>query len=187
VREFVFGYGSLAGGELTVRGERNRHGFVTELRGVRRGWGVAMDNRSDLPGYKYYLDEHGGRPAVAVCFLDIELDGPRAGRVNGVCLPVGPAELAALDLRERNYDRIDVTDRVPDCARGRVWTYRGSIGGRSRFEDAVRAGTAVIHAGYLGSVHAGFRALGEQEWAVCAPSLEPGGLPVVELVRRDLP
>jgi hypothetical protein len=99
----------------------------------------------------------------------------------------GTSAIAALDHRERNYDRIDVSDRLPDCGGARVWAYRGSVAGRRRFADAVRAGTAVIDAGYLGAVRAGFTGLGETEWEACAPSLDPGPLPVAELVRRELP
>src|ERR687894_1532691 len=43
VAQFVFGYGSLAAG---FAGRRAR------LHGHRRVWGVAMDNRLDIPGYK---------------------------------------------------------------------------------------------------------------------------------------
>ena len=179
MREYVFGYGSLVVG---VPG-----GFVAELPGMRRGWGVAMDNRADVPGYKCYLDGDGHRPAVSVCFLDIEPDPSPGARVNGVCVPVGAEELVALDRRERNYDRIDVSDRFEELGRARVWTYRGSVAGRARLAAAVRAGTAVIHADYLAAVEAGFRALGEDQWTACAPSLQPGGLRVLELVRRELP
>ena len=179
MREYVFGYGSLVVG---VPG-----GFVAELPGMRRGWGVAMDNRADVPGYKCYLDGDGHRPAVSVCFLDIEPDPSPGARVNGVCVPVGAEELVALDRRERNYDRIDVSDRLPECGGARVWTYRGSVAGRRRFAEAVRAGTAVIDAGYLGAVRAGFTGLGTAEWEACAPSLDPGPLPVAELIRRQLP
>jgi hypothetical protein len=175
----VFGYGSLVTG---VPGS-----VEAELRGMRRRWGVAMDNRADLPGYKCYLDSAGRRPDVSVCFLDLAVDLSPGARVNGVCLPVGEEELAMLDRRERNYDRIDVSDRFADLGGARIWTYTGSAGGRARFDTAVRAGTAVIHAGYLEAVEAGFRRLGEEQWAACAPSLDPGGLPVLKLSRRELP
>lgn len=60
--QFVFGYGLLAAG---VRGRRAR------LEGYRRVWGVAMDNRVDIPGYKSYRRrDDGSRPAVYVAFLD---------------------------------------------------------------------------------------------------------------------
>ena len=114
---YVFGYGSLA--ELPA-GARTRTpgagGFIADLDGYERGWGVAMDNRVDLPGYKRYRGRDGGRPAVHVCFLDI---APRAGAaVNGVCLPVDEAALAALDDRERNYERRDVSELVTPAGRG---------------------------------------------------------------------
>ena len=43
----VFGYGSLA---------EPRAGRPLRLAGWRRVWGVAMDNRVTIPGYKYFLD-----------------------------------------------------------------------------------------------------------------------------------
>ena len=42
----VFGYGSLVADGAQP----------CELRGFRRFWGVAMDNRVDLPGYKHFED-----------------------------------------------------------------------------------------------------------------------------------
>ena len=186
-REYVFGYASLTARAPVSRRREDGGGFVADLRGMRRGWGVAMDNRVDLPGYKCYLRPDGHRPALSVCFLDVELDESPEGRVNGLCLPVDAARLAALDRRERNYDRIDVSDRIDGADGIRVWTYRGSTAGRGRFRSAVHAGTAVIHAGYVETVRAGFQGLGPAEWAACAPSLAPGPLPVVDLVRRELP
>ncbi len=187
MRDYVFGYGSLAAGDVTPGRRRLLTGFVADLRGMRRGWGVAMDNRVDLPGYKCYLDPDGRRPALSVCFLDIDPVASLDARVNGVCLPVDAAALAALDRRERNYDRIDVSDRLADADGMRVWTYRGSAAGRARFDAAVHAGTAVIHAGYLEAVARAFQSLGEAEWAACASSLDPGGLPVADLARHELP
>ena len=66
-----------------------------------------MDNSVDLPGYKHYVDPDGDRPDLMVCYLDIaERDG---AVVNGVALRVGADELPALDERERNYERREVT------------------------------------------------------------------------------
>lgn len=183
MREFVFGYGSLTAGASA--GEAA--GLLTRLHGMRRGWHVAMDNRVDVPGYKCYRDVAGRRPAVSVCFLDLEMDPSAPAPVSGLCLPVDDARLAAFDRRERNYDRIDVSDRVEGVHGARVWTYCGSRAGRARFDAAVAAGTAVIHAAYLRAVRRGFRALGEGEWEACVASIDPGGLPVIELVRHELP
>jgi gamma-glutamylcyclotransferase (GGCT)/AIG2-like uncharacterized protein YtfP len=183
-REFVFGYGSLAAradGVVPSRTPR-AEGFVCDLHGYRRQWGVAMDNRRDLPGYKHYTDQLGRRPAVFVCFLDIESD-PR-GAVNGLCVPVDDARLAALDARERNYERVDVSASV-DAGDARVWAYIGARAARLRMRWAVAAHRAVIHAQYLETVAAGFSALGAGELERCADSLAPGRLPVVALTRHD--
>ena len=146
-----------------------------------------MDNRRDLPGYKYYTDASGGRPQVYVAYLDLvgAPDDPDAA-VNGVCLPVDDWLLSQLDRRERNYERTDVSERVA-AGGARVWAYVGSAGGRERLAAGRRDGSAVIDAGYVRTVEAGFAAMGAPEQAACRPSLEPGDLPVLELTRHELP
>jgi gamma-glutamylcyclotransferase (GGCT)/AIG2-like uncharacterized protein YtfP len=169
--QFVFGYGSLA---ADVAGQRAR------LQGHRRVWGVAMDNRLDIPGYKSYRrSQDGSRPAVYVAFLDI-VEDPGAA-VDGVLLAVDDGALRALDARERNYDRIDVTAAV-SRAPGTVWAYRGSDAGRARLRAGLRTGSAVVDAAYLAAVRATFSALGIDD------DVRPGaGLPAVALQRVDLP
>lgn len=147
-----------------------------------------MDNRHDLPGYKYYTDPGGQRPAVFVAFLDLRPvpDGDGSG-VNGLCLPVDDAALARLDLRERNYERIEVSARIQaDTGGARVWAYVGTAAARERLQIGRREGTAVIHGGYLAAVSEGFAALGEAEHRQCEPSLHPGDLAVRALTRHDL-
>lgn len=144
-----------------------------------------MDNRRDLPGYKYYTDERGDRPDVSIAFLDIAPDAGSA--VNGVCIPVDDARLAGLDLRERNYERVEVSDRMEDAGAARIWTYIGSPAAKRRLARGRERGRAVIDAGYLGVVQAAFRRLGHAEYEACAPSLARGGLPVVRLARVELP
>ena len=163
-----------------------RHGFITDLPGVVRSWGVAMDNRRDLPGYKYYTDVAGRRPAAYVAFLDVEPSPVPGTAVNGLCLPVSEPELARLDRRERNYERIDVSDRI-DAGGARVWVYRGTAKGRARLAAGRATGTALIAAGYLRAVEAAFGLLGEAEAGRCRPSLAPAGITVAELTRHDLP
>ena len=162
--EHVFAYGSLAA----------RGGVAAELVGHARTWGVAMDNAVDLPAYKHYLLPDGSRPRVCVAFLDI---APAAGQaVPGVCVAVTPAELEALDLRERNYERVDVTAAVQGGAGGRVWAYRGREASRARLEAAAAQGRAVIARSYLEIVEAALDV-----------EVGPGGLPVVDLLRKDAP
>jgi hypothetical protein len=185
-RDFVFGYGSLAA-ELSVVPDREPRdeGFLADLRGFARGWGVAMDNRRDLPGYKYYTAADGTRPHVCVSFLDVASAAEDVS-VNGLCLPVDADELTRLDRRERNYGRSEVSDRI-DARGARVWVYVGTRDARERLRSARRAGSAVIEAAYLRAVEAAFANLGEAESAASAPSLAPGELPVVELTRHDVP
>lgn len=192
---FVFAYGSLAaapvqsdGRPAQPAGRRSplRAGLIAELPGYRRCWGVAMDNRADLPKYKYYTTPDGRRPAIHVAFLDLVAQDGAEHVVNGVCLPVDAQRLAALDRRERNYARVDVSAVLPSAA-GRVWTYVGTEAGRERLRAARRAGTAVIDAGYLRGVQRAFAALGAGEYEACRRSLDPRGLPVRELIRHELP
>lgn len=182
---FVFGYGSLAIVPSLVPGRTvAAGGFVADLDGFARGWGVAMDNRRDLPGYKYYTDARGCRPDVYVTYLDIR---ERVGAsVNGVCIPVDDDRLAVLDARERNYERVDVSDRL-GIEGVRVWAYVGSVAGRARLIRGRELGQAVIDANYLGLVRDAFRLLGSAEYDACAASLAPGDLVVADLTRVDLP
>jgi len=148
-RAFVFGYGSLV---------QSAAGVPCRLEGHRRRWGVAMDNRRTIPGYKYFLDPKGSRPAVCVAFLDA---GPEPGaHVDGLAFPVDPAALVGLDARERNYRRVDVTDQVDGALGGRVWAYLGLEEARGRFAAAVRDGSAVVSRAYLEDVRRGFAAHG---------------------------
>jgi Gamma-glutamyl cyclotransferase, AIG2-like len=144
-----------------------------------------MDNRRDLPGYKYYTGSGGDRPAVYVAFLDVrETDAPDR-RTNGLCLPVEEHQLAELDQRERNYARQDVSDRI-DAGGARVWTYVGTPDGRERLARGRRTGAAVIDAGYLQTVEAAFGALGQSEQEAAQASFDPGEIPVIELMRHEL-
>jgi gamma-glutamylcyclotransferase (GGCT)/AIG2-like uncharacterized protein YtfP len=185
--QFVFGYGSLtARAGLVVTRELKEDGFVADLTGLRRTWGVAMDNRRDLPGYKYYTDAAGRRPQVFVAYLDLVQAPEDPGAVvNGMCLPVDDAVLAQLDARERNYERADVSDRV-SAGGATVWAYIGSAAARERLSAGRGTSTAVIDAGYVRTVEAGFALLGDAELAACRASLEPGDLPVADLTRHEL-
>jgi len=143
-----------------------------------------MDNAVDLPGYKWFRDPRdGSRPAVMVAFLDLAAGD---GEVNGVCVPAGPAMLAALDARERNYERVDVTDAIADPP-GRTWAYRGSPAGRERYARGAAEGRAVVARAYVEGVRAGFAALGPAEVRAFDASTDWGGARVAELERIDLP
>ena len=169
-RQFVFGYGSLAGGGA---------GRPARLHGHRRVWGVAMDNRVAIAGYKVYLRADGSRPAVFVAFLDV-VDDPRAA-TDGVLLEVDDEALTALDERERNYARVEATGAVDGASDGTVWLYHGTGAGRERLRRGMAAGSAVVARAYLETVRAGYASAGIGDAA------EPGELPVMDLERIDLP
>ena len=176
--KYVFGYASL------VRDDDGR-GILARLPGYRRVWGVATDNLRAIPGYKMYLSRSdGSRPAVYVAFIDIEPDP--ASVVNGVVRPVSATELEQLDLRERNYDRVDVSGQI-EGFEGRVWTYSGSAEGRERLARGRAEGRAVVSRDYLEKVRAGFAALGDEHERAFAESSSLDDLPVLDLERLDLP
>ena len=150
--QFVFAYGSLA---ADLRGS---HPAV--LRGRRRGWGVAMDNRVDVPGYKHYrLRADGSRPAVFVAFLDLFEDA--AAETHGICVPVDDAAAAGhrpprAQLRAHRRDR----RRHAAAPRHRVGLRRRRRPAARRLERARADGAAVVSRDYLERTRAAFAALG---------------------------
>lgn len=172
LEQFVFGYGSL------TRGFRGR---PARLEGHRRVWGVAMDNRVTVPGYKLYRRRaDGSRPAVYVAFLDIMPDVGAGAATGGFLFAADDVVLRALDAREHNYDRVDVTAAVPD-ATGTVWAYRGSAAGRERLRLGLLGASVVVDLNYVTAVRASFAALGIDD------DLGAGSLPVMDLERVELP
>jgi hypothetical protein len=153
--------------------------------GLRRTWNVSMDNRLTLEGYKYYVDpDTGERPSIFVTFLNVEED--LASTINGVILPVDPHELQSLKARERNYGRVDVTERIVEPVDGSVWAYVGSVDARERYEEGFRCGMAVVDATYYESVRSEFRRLGGRAYSEFVSSTEEPACPVRRLRRLDL-
>jgi len=184
--DLVLGYGSLVQATATATATAAAPPRLARLPGFRRELGVAMDNAVDLPGYKWFRDPRdGSRPAVHVAFADL-VEAPGAPPVNGVLLPVD--DPATLDARERNYERVDVSDRIDGAPSGaRVWAYVGSPAGRERFARGRAAGTLVVARAYVETVQAGFRALDPQEQRAFLASTDFAGVRVMALERIDLP
>jgi hypothetical protein len=143
-----------------------------------------MDNAVTIPGYKYFLAPDGSRPDVCVAFLDVRTDA--GATVNGVCVPVDAETLAALDERERNYRRVDVTTAV-EPAIGPTWAYVGHTESRARFADAEAAGRLAVASEYAAAVEHGFRSLGEDAWAEFGGTTDDHRPPLRELRRVDVP
>jgi cation transport regulator ChaC len=176
--DHVFGYGSLLDRQARATAR------IGHLTGYRRVWNVAMDNSVDLPGYKIYIDpQDGSRPPVFVTFLNIV---PTPGnRVNGQLFPISTEELAALDIRERNYERIDVTDDVEEPVSGRVWAYLGLHEAVARYERGAREQRAVIRRAYHDAVLANCAAAGPHAQHEFDQSTDAPPCPIVDLDRID--
>ena len=129
----VFGYGSLAGPSRAGRACC----ATTRAAGTWR-WTTAT--RSPATS-----STSTPRPASARRSTSRSWHPAGAGRERRrrVVFAVDDERLAALDRRERNYDRRDVP-RARRCRRRRVWAYVGSAPGRARFAAGRAAGTAVV-------------------------------------------
>ena len=179
---WIFGYGSLAGWPATATRLQRR---PARLRGHRRCWEVAMDNSKRIPGYKVFVDPRSGeQPPVFVTFLDMQRD--EDAWINGVLIPVPEAELSALDARERNYDRHEVTPYVDAEIDGAVWAYIGSDHGRERYRTGRDQGTAVVSTEYLAAVEQGFAELGARALELFRSTTSSPEVPLVPLRRVDL-
>jgi cation transport regulator ChaC len=181
--QHVFGYGSLTRYAEDIQTAPLR---ISRLNDHRRTWNVAMDNTVDVPGYKHYLSEDGSsRPSAFVTFLNVVAAVGTA--VNGVLLPVDDEQLAALDRRERNYERVDVVEQLDAPVAGRVWCYVGRAEARERFELGMTRGTALVDARYRDSVREGFALLGAAALAEFDASTDRPRCAVAPLLRVDLP
>ena len=188
----VFGYGSLLDPALPARVLG-----PAALRGHRRVWGVAMDNRESIPGYKRYVDRVSGvAPAVCVVYLDVV--AAAGAWVSGAVIEVDDALAPGLDRRERNYERADVRAFVelgantgidgmgPDAA-GPVWAFIGRAVGRERCRRAREEGIAVVSRAYLDRVRADFTSLGPEMLRDFDRTTAPLDVPLLDLERVPVP
>ena len=161
---FVFGYASLVDPESAsstlghdVAADRFR---VARLAGWRRAWNVGSDRTSHPERTFVRADGTEFTGVTAVLGLT-----PADGDVcAGAVLPVGTGDLARLDVRERNYDRVDVTGRVTWAGAPTsrvVFAYVPRPAATARLRAAVADGREVnVRAGYVRLVEAAFTALG---------------------------
>lgn len=172
--DWVSAYGSLlpVGHDVLPAGA-----VAADLHGWRRSWSVAMDNSVDVPGYKHYVAPDGHRSDLMICYLDV---AQRAGAVvNGVALKVASEELLALDERERNYERRDVTGQLSVNLAERIWAYVGRRAGRGPARRGRRERRLAIASSYRQRVLAGFDSLRQRRRF--AMLTEPSSVPVAEL------
>jgi len=156
------------------------------LRGYRRVWNVAMDNRKTIEGYKFYRDPQSGQqPGYFVTFLNIYPSDVTS--VNGIAFEVPQSALAEFDRRERNYRRIDVSDRIEPRLEGKVWTYIATDDGLARYKTGEQDGTAVIDDEYATEVERAFRSRGDTFYGQYVQSTDAPGLPRRQLKCIEVP
>lgn len=182
---FVFGYGSLTNVENLQKYLRRNLTPALDyifcgLRDFYRCWNIAMDNCLDLPNYKYYVDRAtGNRPAGFVTFLNI---CPHQGKtIIGILFRVSDEELNNLDRRERNYQRIDVTDAIDTSIPGKAWVYIGLNEAEKRYQSGLQQHNAMIAQDYFNSIHTAYFLLGKKAFSNYIVTTEKPRVPMVNL------
>jgi len=167
-----------------------------------------MNNWEGGAAVKHFLDpETGERPRIRVAYVDL-YEHPDSA-VNGVALPADVERLAALDAREVNYRRVEVTDAfepsvpmpaslapspesVPSASESvrsrsgggesrRVFTYVGLDAARERCRQGVTDSNVCVRRGYLSDVRAAFARLAPEALAEFDRTTDPPPFP-----ERDL-
>ncbi len=114
---FLFGYGSIINphsAEKTLGRplEKNELKMIC-LKNYERVWNLVDQ----------VIIENNSKPTNAV-FLNIQ--EKNNSKINGVIVPIELTEIERFDSRERNYNRVDVTDQIiPEISNGVVYTYIG--------------------------------------------------------------
>ncbi len=147
----MFGYASLA----ALNEPAASNGC---LRGFRRCWGVAMNNWEGGEEAKHWLDRSSGeRPRIRIAYLDLREEN--GSTVNGLALPVDSARLEALDRRELNYERVEVTAAFEPELGARVFAYFGLAEARERCHQGAADGNIFVSRDYLTAVRSAFEGL----------------------------
>ena len=145
---------------------------------------MAHDNRRIIPGYKTYLRrDDGTRPDVYVAFFDLDVsDGMW---VAGLALPVDDARRDALDAREANYERVDVTGLVTGCPAPSGPTSAAASAGpaRARPGRGQRGGVE----GLPGEGRGGLPRRGKAAFREFERTTVTHGIQALDLDRRDVP
>jgi len=182
---WVFGYGSLVDPESLGRtlGRQVTPGvdfLAAELTGWGRRWNYGVGH---VVGTWRHADgtliDDGVIVALGVVAAPHET-------INGIVARVSGVEIAALDQRERDYDRVDVTASVtvrteafePEA---RIVTYVPRPSAIERYETARDDGRAGIRSTYWGLVDAAFAVWGADQLERYRSTTPPPDVPVVAM------
>ena len=187
----VFGYGSLVSrasiARTIGREVESDDGFRTaRLHGFGRRWNYGSPyQRGDWHGPHGRVDD-----GVVIC---LGLEERADERCNGAVVRVTDDELARLDWRERDYDRVDVTDLVEvdvtdvvgadhDRYAGRIVTYVPRPSATERYRAAWAVGRAAVERRYHLLVEQAFHALGDHHLDEYRRGTPQPDVPIVDFV-----
>lgn len=191
---WVFGYGSLVdprslGRTLGRTVDLGVDFMEAELDGWGRRWNYGVGHVTAA------WRCHDGRAVEQGVIVALGVVPATSERTNGIVARVSDAELAALDLRERDYDRVDVTDHISVIGWAgapasperfgrddRVVTYVPRRSAIDRYTAARDAGLAGIRDTYWGLVDAAFAVLGPDRLHVYRATTPAPDVPVVAVV-----
>ncbi len=179
---WIFGYGSLVSPTSLARTigravDARSEIFVAHLAGFGRRWNYGSLN---LRGDWHHdgVDVEGG----VVISLGLGTSGDE--RCNGVVVRVSDDELEALDWRERDYERTDITDQVDveidERLDAPVVTYVPRPSAIERYVAARDARRGAVRASYWQLVHAAFGDLGGEHPELFEETPAPD-VPVVDM------
>lgn len=179
-RTWVFGYGSLVSPSSMARTigrhvEPHDGWLVARLHGFGRRWNYgSLRQRGNWHGPHGYVEQ-----GVVVC---LGIEEAEAERCNGVVVRVDDDELAALDVRESDYDRTDVTDLVvaEGGLDGRVVTYVPRPSAIERYRLARIEHRAAVRRGYVDLVRDAFGGLGASHLAEYERVTPDPDVPIVD-------
>jgi len=190
-RDYVFGFGSLVDLEALAdyldREPIADHEFERcRLHDHRRAWNIARDNSEIVPGHDHLVCAVSGERLDGYVAV-VNIRTAPGHTVNGIAFRVSDAELAILDRRERNYDRIDVTGRLDVAVDSRVWAYRGKPAAEARYAKGAATGTAFINSAYHTLIHLAFESHGPDFLADYLASTDSPEIPLRPLRRVPTP
>jgi len=181
-KNYIFGYGSLVNIEQLKKYLHKEDVFYTytHLNNHQRVWNIAMDNSNTIQNYKYYLNNNKERENIFVTFLNIQKN--RKSHINGILFEVDQTDLTKLDQRERNYNRINVTQDIQNKnIPGKIWTYIGTREAEERFQTGKKQQKSYINQNYINFVHESYKALGKDYFQDFLNSTKAQNLPQKEL------
>ena len=178
-RTWLFGYGSLvspASLASTIGRDPGAGMHIAHVDGYGRRWNY---------GSKVLRGDwiHEDRTIVGGLVVSLGVVAADGEACNGVVFDVDDDELAALDWRERDYERVDITEMTSvdvEQFDGRVQVYVPRQSSIERYEQARDEGRAAIRQSYWTLVEDAFAALGDHhaEWYGRTPAPD---IPVADI------